>query len=61
MIFENSFLKTFDSFWLSFAETFTTGACNFVSLIVKLVLSELELSLSLPPLAKTPCFVHLSF
>ena len=52
----NSLIRSFNSFWLSF-----TGNYNFVSLIVKIILLELASSLSLPPIAKTQCFVHFSF
>ena len=55
----NSLIRSFNSFWLSFADKVTTGNYNFVSLIVKIIL--LELALSLPPIAKTQCFVHFSF
>ena len=54
----NPLLRSFDSFWLSFADKVTTGKYNFVSLIVKII-SELGSLTSLPPLTKT-CFAHLS-
>ena len=57
----NCLIRSFNSFWLSFADKVTTGNYNFVSLIVKIILLELASSLSLPPIAKTQCFVHSSF
>ena len=57
-----SFLRSFDNFWLFFAEKVITRAYNFVSLIVKLILLELTLSLSAPAAAeKTQWLVHPSF
>ena len=54
-------LRSFDSFWLSFADKVTAGWYNFVSLIVKIILLELAFVLSLPATDKTQYFVHLSF
>ena len=39
----------------------TTGTCNFVALIVKIMLLELALSFSLTFADKTQWFIHLSF
>ena len=57
----NPLLRSFNSFWLSFADKVMTGTRNFVSLIVKTISSELSSALSVPVEAKTQCFVHLSF
>ena len=46
---------------MSFADKVTTGTYSFVSLIVKIILSSLALTLSTPATAKTQFFVHLSF
>ena len=39
----------------------TRGTYNFVFIIVKIILLELPIVLSLPAAAKTQCFVHLCF
>ena len=57
----NPLLKRFDSFWLSFADTMTFGTYNFVSLIVKKILSSLALALSTTAAVKTQFFIYLSF
>ena len=57
----NPLLRTFDSFCLSFVHKVTAGTCDFVFWMVKIILLELESSLSLPPVAKTQCFLHSSF
>ena len=60
--FSNPFLRGSDSFWLSLADKVTTGTCNFVYLIVKIILLALASSLisfSLPPAEKTQYFAHL--
>ena len=53
-------LKKIDIFWLSFADKVMLATNNFVSLIVKIMLSGFLLKLSLTIIAKTHCFVHLS-
>ena len=53
--------RCFDSYWFSLAVKVTTGTHNFVSFIVKIVLSESLLTLSAPTAAETHCFVYLSF
>ena len=57
----NPLLRSFDSFWLSYADKGTTRTYNFVSLIVKLKLLELASTFSVPSTDKTQCFVHLRF
>ena len=57
----NSLLRYFDSFWLPFADRKTTGTNNFVSLIVKVTLLELVLSLSKPLECKTQSLFCLNF
>ena len=44
-----------------FAGRVATETKNFVSLIVKTIFSWFALTLSTPSVAKTQCFVHLSF
>ena len=53
-------LRCSESFWLSFFDNVTIGTINFVSFILKLILLELASSL-LTLVAKTQCFVNLSF
>ena len=55
----NPLLRSFDSFCLSFVDNVTAGTYNFVSLIVKKILSGLASVLSLPTAAKTQCFIYL--
>ena len=57
----NPLLKSFDSFWLFFADKVTTWTYSFLSLIVKILLLDLASSFSLPIADKTQWFVHLSF
>ena len=57
----NPFLRSFDSFWFSFADNVTTGKYHFVSFIVKIILSELASTLSAPAADKTQWFVFLRF
>ena len=53
-------LRSFDNVWLSLAAA--TEICNFVSLIVKIILSSLlPLALSVPATEKTQNLAHLSF
>ena len=56
----NPLLRSFDSFWLFFADYVTTGTYNFVPLIVKIILLKSPLTLSTPVVAKTH-FVHFKF
>ena len=54
--------RSFDNFWLCLADIVTTGTYNFVSLIVKILLSKyLLLTLLAPAEDETQYFVHLSF
>ena len=54
--------RSFDNFWFSLADIVTTGTYNFVSLIVKILLSKyVPLTLLAPAEDKTQYFVHLSF
>ena len=57
----DSLLRSFNSFWTSFADNVTIGTVCVVSLVVKIILLELASPLSLPPVAKAQCFVHLRF
>ena len=57
----NPLLRSFNSFPLSFADKVTTGTYDFLFLIVKIKLSELASSFSVPVEAKTQCLVHLTF
>ena len=62
----NPLLWTFNNVWFYLADRFTTGTCNFVSLIVKVILLpllslSLWLRLSLRAADKTKYLVHLSF
>ena len=57
----NTLLRSFDSFWLSFADRMTEGTYNFVSFIEKIILLQLALVLSTPAAPKTQCFAYLSF
>ena len=41
----NLLLETFDISWLSFTDNVTTRTCNFLSLIIEIILLELALSL----------------
>ena len=59
--FWNSLLRSFINFWFSFADNVTTETCNFVSLIVKVIVLELAPLLSLAFAEKAQYFVHLSF
>ena len=56
----NPLLRSFNNFWLSFADNMTTGTYNFESLIVKIISSSLVLTLSTAA-AKKHCLVQLSF
>ena len=57
----NLVLRSFNNSCLSFSDKMTTRTQNIVSLIVKIILLEPELTLSTPAAAKTQVFVHLSF
>ena len=51
--FSNPFLRSFGSFWLSFANKITAGTYNFVTLILKIKLLGLTLVLSPAVAVKT--------
>ena len=53
-------LKRFESFWLSFVDKAPTRTYNSVSLTVKIILSELASSFSVPAEAKILCFAYLN-
>ena len=57
----NPWLKSFDSFWLSFADNVTAKTHTFESLVTKIILSGSASVLSLTATAKTQCFVHINF
>ena len=54
-------LRRFGKFWLSLADKVTTGIYNFVSLILKIILSRLAFVLSLHAADKRQSFVHIRF
>ena len=60
----NSLLRGLDNFLMSLADIVGTGTCNFVSLIVKIILLALSLllvSFLLTATDKSQYFFHLSF
>ena len=54
----NNLLRSFDGFWLCPADKVTGGLYNFVSLIMKIKLLELALTLSTPAANKTQNCAH---
>ena len=61
LFYVHSNTLSFDNIGLFFAVKMVKGTYNFVSVIVKIILSQLSLVLSLTTTAKTQCFVHRSY
>ena len=57
----NVLLRSFDIFYLCFADHGTAGTYNFLPLIVKIISLDLAPSLSLPHVAKMQYLIHLRF
>ena len=56
----NPLLRSANSYWFSLVDNMTTGTSNYLSLIVKILLVQLALLLSLPVVDKAQWLVHWS-